>query len=132
MGKDVNHIQTSWYVIQVSTGSEDRMCEEITRACCKFDEGAASEDEQIGMKECFNPKFESRKKRMGEWRDVERTLLPGYVIADVRNPEKLAHALIRVEKFCRILASDETYSPLDESERFWIESYTKETSGSSR
>ena len=126
MGIADSHPLTGWYVIQVSTGSEDRMCKVIERACGKLDEAAGDEGGRVGLRECFNPKFESRKKRMGEWRDVERTLLPGYVIADVQNPVKLAYALSRIEDFCRMLVSDGTYSPLDEAERVWIESYTKE------
>lgn len=126
MGKDSEGIRTKWYVVQVTTGSEDHMCEVISRACDKFDAEVPDAGEQVGLKECFNPKFESRKKRMGEWHDVERTLLPGYVVANVRNPVKLAIVLGRIEDFGRLLATDETYSPLDEAEREWLESYTEE------
>ena len=119
-------MRTKWYVIQVATGSEDRMCEVIQHACERFDEDVESKSERIGLRECFNPKFESRKKRMGVWHDVERTLLPGYVIANARNPEKLAIALSRIEDFGLLLANDETYSPLDEAEREWLEGYTEE------
>ena len=126
MGKEELHDWSAWYVIQVSTGSEDIMCKEIERACKKADEKDVAKNLQIGLKECFNPKFASRKKRMGTWHDVDRTLLPGYVIADVRNPERLAHALSKTEEFCRLLSNEETYLPLDDAERRWLEGYTNE------
>ena len=113
-----------WYVIQVSTGSEQRMCRAIERACAEHDDAAESDDSRVGLKECFSPRFASRKKRKGQWYDVERALLPGYVIADVRNPMMLAHALHSVNAFCRVLSSDETYVPFDSYEQEWIEAYT--------
>ena len=113
--------QTNWYVVQVTTNYEERICEKIEGVCTAYDAHEADEGKLIGLKSCFNPKFASRKKRMGKWHDVDRPLLPGYVIADARNPERLAQALRGVRDFCRLLANDETYSSLDEAEREWIE-----------
>lgn len=114
-----------WYVVQVSTGGEERMCARITRACADADDRAQDGQQTVGLRECFSPRFASRKKWKGEWLDIERPLLPGYVIADVDNPAALARALRGIPDFARVLAAEETYAPLDERERTWLESQTK-------
>lgn len=116
-----------WYVVQVRTGQEDRMCEVITRACEDHDDEARDATELVNLTECFNPRFKGQKKRKGQFNDVEYPLIPGYVIADVQNPAMLAQALRSVREFCRMLAAEETYAPLDERERVWVESQTKST-----
>ena len=115
-------VRPGWYVIQVTTGTEDKMCHTITRMCQVRDAAAAeSSRPKIGLKECFSPRFVSRKKRMGEWYDVERAMLPGYVIAEVKNPAELVQGLGRLHDFARIITNGETYSPLDDDERNWLE-----------
>ena len=113
-----------WYVVQVTAGSEKRMCEAIGQACEELDGRSGGEGPRVGLKECFCPRYASRKKRMGNWHDTTRTLLPGYVIAVARHPAGLAHALRGLKDFARVLASEETYLPLDEAEREWLESQT--------
>lgn len=110
-----------WYVVQVATGNEDYMCQAIKRACADFDKGAMSEANRVGLHECFSPRFASRKKRKGAWYDTTRALIPGYVIADAHNPEKLAGALRGIEAFGRVLSSGGVYAPLDDAERRWIQ-----------
>lgn len=119
--------RSGWYVVQVITGAEERMCDAIRRACDEHDGAARADGDRVALKECFSPRFASRRKRMGEWRGVERALLPGYVIADVRNPAMLAQSLRNVQDFARVLASDETYSPLNDAERTWLEAQSSET-----
>jgi len=119
-------LRSGWYVVQVTPGSEERMCEAISRACEEHDEKAPNDAARVGLRECFSPRFASRKKRMGTWYDVNRALLPGYVIADVRNPASLAQALGRIREFCHVLSGDKTYSPLNEPERRWIEAQSRE------
>ena len=119
-------IRPGWYVIQVATGNEEHMCELIAKACADLDERAESDDARVGLRECSSPRFASRKKRKGTWYDVERALLPGYVVADVRNPVMLARALRGVSEFCRVLTGDETYSPLNEAESRWLKAQSKE------
>ena len=113
----------NWYVVQVTTGREDAMCATIERACREHD-GAAEPGGRIGLRECFSPKFQRRRKWKGEWQDVERAFLPGYVIAVTDNPAALAQALRGVREFCRVLAVEETYIPLAERERALLETHT--------
>ena len=120
-GRRLRHC--GWYVVQVTAGSERRMCAAIRRACAEADERAG--EPRVGLEEVFNPRYASRKKRMGNWYDTVRMLLPGYVIAVVRHPAGLARALRGLEGFARVLASQETYSPLDKAEREWLESQTR-------
>ena len=115
-----------WYVVQVTPGAEERMCAQITRACEELDASTPDDGARVALKECFSPRYASRKKRMGQWYDVSRALLPGYVIADVGNPARLAYALKSIREFCRLLAGDETYSPLADAERRWIEAQSRE------
>jgi len=124
MGESTASPKSGWYFVQVNTGSEDRMCDVIVRACAEHDD-AAPREERVGLKECFNPKFASRRKWKGDWQNIERPLLPGYVIVDVRNPAILAQTLRSIRAFCRVLAAEETYIPLSERERGWVESQTK-------
>lgn len=115
-------MRPGWYVIQVMSGTEEKMCRTITRMCEVHDAAAAGNAKPaIGLKECFSPRFASRKKRMGEWYDVERAMLPGYVIADVKNPAELAQGLVHIREFTHLIVNGEAYSPLDESERHWLE-----------
>ena len=116
-----------WYVVQVRTGQEDRMCEVIRRACDEHDDDACDPREHVNLRECFNPRFKSQRKRKGQFHDVEYPMLPGYVIADVDNPAMLAHALRSVRELCRVLAAEETYVPLNDREREWLESQTRPT-----
>lgn len=109
-----------WYVVQVASGNEGYMCRAIKQACAENDGRAASEADEVGLKDCFSPRFESRKKRLGKWYDVSRALMPGYVIAIVRNPERLAQAMRKIDGYSHILASDETYTPLNDAERDWL------------
>ena len=114
-----------WYVVQVTAGNEKRMCEAIERACEELDGESSSGKPRVGLKECFCPRYASRKKRMGSWHDTTRSLLPGYVIAVVREPAGLARALRGLNDYARVLSSEKAYSPLDEAERDWMESQTK-------
>ena len=125
MDEERRRPRPGWYVIQVSTGSEDRMCRAITRVCKELDEAAEEGASTVGLKECFSFRFASRKKRMGEWHDINRALLPGYVIADVRDPAMLARALRNLRSFARVVTSGEAYSPLDDDERRWLESQSR-------
>ena len=123
MDDETRAARPGWYVVQVPTGSEERMCAAIRRACDEAD-AAAPGGGKVGLGSCFSPKFAGRKKRMGEWRDVERALLPGYVVADVRDPAALDRALGGVRGLCRVLTANGAYSPLDGAERGWIEGAT--------
>jgi len=116
--------RSAWYVVQVNTGREEAMCAEIRRVCTDYDQTAKPQD-KVNLAECFSPKFQGRRKWKGEWQDLQRPLLPGYVIADAQNPAALMQALRNVRGFCRLLAAEETYAPLDEKERAWVDARTQ-------
>ena len=77
------------------------------------------------LEECFCPSFLTQTKRSGEWQYVERLLLPGYLIAVTAYPDELRDLLRAVPDFARVLAMGETFVPLRENERAWIEEFTK-------
>ena len=62
----------------------------------------------------------------GSWEDVVKQLLPGYVIAVTREPAALVQALRGVPEFARMLSVGETFVPLHEEERTWMEEFTCE------
>ena len=116
---------TKWYVIQVRTTMEDSMCRQIERACQEHDKAAKRKADRVGLKECFNPRFRTQRKWKGEWQNVEHSLLPGCVLADVKNPEQLAVAIRPIRDLCHLLSDGETYLPLDDNERMWMNRKTE-------
>ena len=116
---DRNH----WYVIQVRTSMEDSMCRQIQRACEEHDK-AADEADLVDLKECFSPRYKTQRKWKGEWETVEWPLLPGYVVADTAHPVQLVEAIRSIRDLCRLVSGGETYEPLAETERAWIERWT--------
>lgn len=145
--------EAAWYVIQVETGREQRFCASLQRLCDEVDRLSVSKldeeellesdltsergidaakdidrsaDDFPTLEECFSPRFATQRKVRGEWEPIERNLLPGYVIAVTRNVDALAQILRMMPGFARLLTIGETFVPLREDERKWIESYTKE------
>ena len=112
-----------WYVVQVQTGREQMMCELIERTCAEAD--LASGEERELLQECFSPKFRTRRKHDGEWRDEELLLLPGYVVCVTDAPDALRQHLWRLPEFTRLLTMGETFVPLRDDERNWMEEWTK-------
>ena len=116
--------QPEWYVIQVRTGSERRMCRLITDTVEVFNATAAPE-ERLCLDECFAAAFLTQKKVRGEFVQVERLLMPGYLIAVTDSPGQLAGILRRIHAFCRLLVVADDYVPLVGVERAWLEEATK-------
>ena len=123
MGK-LRKISSKWYVIQVRTTMEDAMCWHIERACEEHDRHADDEAGRVDLQECFSPRYRTQRKWKGEWETVEWPLIPGYVIADTAHPAQLAEAIRGIRDLCRLLTDGETYAPLDEKERRWMEQWT--------
>lgn len=115
--------QPGWYVIQVQTGREQQMCRVIERVCAEADL-VSDEDEQL-LEECFSPTFQTEHKIGGEWKQVEKLLLPGYVIAVTARPDAVVQQLRRTPEFTRLLSTGETFVPLRDDERAWMEEFTK-------
>lgn len=98
-----------WYVIQVRGGREDVVAAAVRQL------GRAGT-----IEECFSPKWRTQRKVRGAWEDVERLLLPGYVIAATDFPLELDVVLRRVSEFTRILQNETGFIPLDRDEVGWI------------
>lgn len=105
--------QPSWYVIQVSTGQENKVCQTIHRV-------AGSEL----VSECFTPRYATEKKVKGEWVYAESLLLPGYVIAVTHDVRALSDRLKGVYAFTRLLTSGGDFYPLDQEDRAWLSAFT--------
>lgn len=114
----------NWYVIQVETGREHIACEAIERACQVASADASGD--YVLLQECFTPSYRTQFKLRGEWHDEKRLLLPGYVVAVTSDPWKLARLLRGVSGLTRILTMGETFVPLSDDDRSWIERWTAE------
>lgn len=114
-------VHAGWYVIQVNTGREQSTRQLIERVCAQYAQttGASLLDE------CFTPQYQARMKVRGEWQDMEKMLLPGYLIAVTSHPGELSARLRRIPEFSRLLRMGETFVPLLEEERTWIEAFTE-------
>ncbi len=98
------------------------MCELIKRVAS---EGVDNNEPQL-LEECFTPQFTTRRKYRGEWRDMQKLLLPGYVIAVTSRPEELALRMRKVPQFTLLLSMGETFVPLRKDECLWMEEFTED------
>lgn len=103
-----------WYVIQVSTGKENAMCELILRVA-----------PERTVEECFSPSYDTQIKVKGEWRSVKKPLLPGYLIAVTDQVEVLQRVCRTVPEFARLLTMGETFVPLRDDDQAWIGAFTR-------
>ena len=121
--------KAGWYVVQVFTGHENHACEAILRTCALVEKLEAAEHPELGesqlLQECFSPTFTHRLKFRGEWREVQRALMPGYVIAVTTDPVKLQRILRATPGFTKLLVFGEMYQALRDEERGWIEAATR-------
>ena len=111
-----------WYVIQVSTGKEAKVCELVKHAAHE----RCGDLERTVLRECFVPLYQFERKFHGEYRVVSRNLFPGYVIAVSSDVGKLNRLLHGVSAFTRILGSSREFVPLDRTEMAFINSFTSE------
>lgn len=100
----------SWYVIQVATGAERRFCSLIELLSPP---GA--------VEECFSPRYATQIKKAGEWIDVQKPLLPGYVIVVSDRLDLVIRTLREIPEFTRLLKTGESFVPLAAEERARIE-----------
>ncbi|WP_165249289.1 hypothetical protein [Adlercreutzia sp. ZJ141] len=106
--------------------SSDIIRDNGLRDTCESDGDGEPDDpsEPLKLDECFAPRYRTQKKMRGEWRNVERPLMPGYLIAVVNDPSQLARVLRYVNGFCRVVKVGQTYVPLSDYEREWLEAST--------
>lgn len=110
-----------WYVIQVTSGQENRVCKLIKSNVSASCEGEGANEI---LSECFVPLYQAEQKFKGEYRIVNKRLFPGYVIAISQNVSELNRLLRSVSAFTRILGNSETFVPLDRIEMEFIDSFT--------
>lgn len=103
-----------WYVIQVMKGREDSMASLIGRVVPK-----------PLLQEVFSPKYATEIKVRGRWVPVQKTLLPGYLIAVTSDPEGLEAMLRDLPEFARLLAQGNEFVPLAPAEVEVIGGFTK-------
>lgn len=105
-----------WYVIQVRTGSEEK----IKQAC----------EYQIAkqyLKECFIPKYARLKKIQGKWDDVYETLFGGYVFMISDDVNGLFAELKSIPALTKLLGKYGTdIFPLNDDEVIFLKSFGKE------
>lgn len=90
-----------WYVIQVSTGKEEQILTMIKKYGV-----------QEYIKECFIPKYERRKKYLGQWHQEEAVLFPGYIFVISEQAEELYQALKQIPQLTKLLGVGERWTPM--------------------
>ena len=101
-----------WYVVQVSAGREELVLSFMRQFVVS---GV--------LKDCFVPKYRTQQKIHSVWHEVERSLIPGYVIAVSAQPAKLESELRGVPAFTRLLRNEEGFMPLAKDEAAWFEAF---------
>lgn len=103
-----------WYVIQVMNGQENVLVNYVNQLV-----SPAAYDE------VFVPRWETQAKVKGEWRYVQRNLMPGYLIAVTKEPEELQAQLRQVPAMAKLLKQGEAIAPLARDEVAWIQKFTQ-------
>ncbi len=100
-----------YYVMQVVTGTEDRIEEQVK---------VMVDNELYHF--CFHPMRQIKKKFRGEWKVIHEKLLPGYVFITSDCVQRLYRELENVPAFTRLLGKDgEHFIPLSDHEVEWLE-----------
>lgn len=97
-----------WYVIQVRSGTEERVVDGCKRQLC---DGEA----------VFTPMLEMQRRVHGEEIVEQKPLFVGYVFFDTQDVEGLFFRLKRVSGFTKILQVDKEFIPITVEERDVIE-----------
>ena len=84
-----------YYVMQVATGTEDRVEEQV-----RVIVGNGLYDS------CFHPMRRMKKKFRGEWKEIQEKLLPGYVFIRSGCVRELYQELQAVPAFTKLLGKD--------------------------
>lgn len=99
-----------WYVIQVSTGKEEHILKMIKKY-----------EAQEYLEECFIPKYERRRKYLGQWHQEEAILFPGYIFIISEEVEALYLALKQIPQLTKLLGVGEKWTPMSEEDIAIIE-----------
>ena len=99
-----------WYVLQVPTGREDRLIEEIR-----------SYRIQEYFEEVFAPRSVRKKKYRGKWQTSEELLFPGYLFVISENPEELYQAIVDIYVYFLHYGENKTIEPAAEAVQDGVE-----------
>ena len=94
-----------WYVIQVHTGTEEKICRQCELLIdCSI------------LERCFIPRFQQKKRFLGEWHMQNEILFPGYVFLITEQLDALTESLKQVMGMTKLLKTGEEITPLSEDE----------------
>lgn len=106
----------NWYVIQVKSGHE----KEIANKCRIL----ISKDI---LHECFIPKYITKRKYQGKWKQVQEILFRGYIFLISDHIDELFNELKKVPDYTKIIGKkkEEIY-PLKDGEVEFLKSFGKD------
>lgn len=90
-----------WYVIQVAAGKEEQILAMIKKYGV-----------QKYLKECFSPRYEHRRKYLGQWQQEQAVLFPGYIFVISDQVEELYQSLKHIPELTKILGVGEKWTPM--------------------
>ena len=94
-----------WYVMQVQTGTEEKMKAQCMRVI----------DGKI-LEQCFIPSYVEKKRYRGTWHTGEKILFPGYVFMVSGRLDDLYQELRKVIGLTKLLGTGKEIVPLSEEE----------------
>lgn len=97
-----------YYVIQVKSGNEDKVIEEI-----------AKQNRKAIVFDAFAPRRKTKRKYKEGWKEVEERCFPGYVFVETNEAKKLFKDLYWIPEFTRLLGQEgksDNFAPLSEEE----------------
>ncbi len=95
------HMNKNWYAIFVLGGQEERVKEKLRLLFSDNYESCSF----------YVPKRCLRERRRGEWKEVRRLLLPGYILMCSEIGHEKVMEIINVEGVVKVL-SDEEHQPV--------------------
>ena len=97
-----------WYVMQVSTGTEEEICQQCRRRVKEADE------------DVFILTVERMTKVQGEWKLVSGRLFPGYVCVETDEAEDFFLRLKQMKINAKVLRTGEEITPLYPEEEVYL------------
>ena len=94
-----------WYVIQTSTGREEKIKQECEQRISKD-----------VLSHCVLPLYEEKIKYKGQWHIQKKKLFPGYLFLIPENLDELHEQLKRVEAMTKLLGAGDDIIALTQNE----------------
>ncbi|MCI8307694.1 MAG: antiterminator LoaP [Lachnospiraceae bacterium] len=100
-----------WYVIQVPTGKE-----ELTKDLC------IDKIDSVHYNDIFILRYAKKVKERGRWKEVIKTLFPGYIFVDTDDIMSVRQSLKGIRAMTIVLGSDGEPIPVSGEERSFLQS----------